>query len=102
VRDNRINGALNVSRTLGDLNFKRNGDLTHQEQMVVATPELRVRRLQQGDEFMILACDGIWDVMTNQDAVDFVRKRFKAKPLRAICEEMCDKCLAQDLKGVCK
>lgn len=36
VRDNRINGALNVSRTLGDLDFKRNADLPHTEQMVRA------------------------------------------------------------------
>ena len=34
VRDNRINGALNVSRTLGDLDFKRNTDLPATEQMV--------------------------------------------------------------------
>lgn len=34
VRDNRINGALNVSRTIGDLDFKRNADLGHHEQMV--------------------------------------------------------------------
>jgi len=34
VRDNRINGALNVSRTIGDLDFKRNADLPHTEQMV--------------------------------------------------------------------
>jgi hypothetical protein len=34
VRDNRINGALNVSRTIGDLDFKRNAELGHHEQMV--------------------------------------------------------------------
>lgn len=37
VRDNRINGALNVSRTIGDLDFKRNADLPHTEQMVGPT-----------------------------------------------------------------
>ncbi len=34
MRDNRINGALNVSRTIGDLDFKRNAELPHTEQMV--------------------------------------------------------------------
>jgi hypothetical protein len=34
VRDNRINGALNVSRTIGDLDFKRNVELPPSEQMV--------------------------------------------------------------------
>lgn len=34
MRDNRINGALNVSRTIGDLDFKRNSQLPPSEQMV--------------------------------------------------------------------
>lgn len=103
VRDNRINGALNVSRTIGDLDFKRNTDLPHTEQMVVATPDIEQFTLEEGDEFLILACDGIWDVLTNQEAVDFVRKRLKAgERLKTICEVMCDACLAPDLKGLCR
>jgi protein phosphatase 1G len=103
VRDNRINGALNVSRTIGDLDFKRNAELPHTEQMVVATPDVERVALQGGDEFLILACDGIWDVLTNQEAVDFVRRRLKQRlPLQAICEAMCDRCLATDLKGACR
>ncbi|KAI3434509.1 hypothetical protein D9Q98_002583 [Chlorella vulgaris] len=78
VRDNRINGALNVSRTIGDLDFKRNAELSYREQMVVATPDIEEFTLEDGDEFLIVACDGIWDVLTNQEAVDFVRKRLKA------------------------
>lgn len=39
VRDNRINGALNVSRTIGDLDFKRNAELPHTEQMVRTTSQ---------------------------------------------------------------
>lgn len=36
-------------------------------------------------------------------AVDFVRKRIKADmSLKKICEEMCDHCLAPDLKGLCR
>ena len=103
VRDNRVNGALNVSRTLGDLDFKRNTNLPHTHQMVVATPDITTFELQKGDEFVILACDGIWDVLSNQEAVDFVRKRIKAgRCLQSICEEMCDYCLAPDLQGLCR
>lgn len=103
VRDNRINGALNVSRTLGDLDFKRNTDLPATEQMVVATPDIEEFSLEEGDEFLVIACDGIWDVLTNQEAVDFVRKRLKAgEGLKSICEQMCDACLAPDLKGLCR
>ncbi|KAL4854095.1 putative protein phosphatase 2C 21 [Chlorella vulgaris] len=103
VRDNRINGALNVSRTIGDLDFKRNAELSYREQMVVATPDIEEFTLEDGDEFLIVACDGIWDVLTNQEAVDFVRKRLKAgEALKSICEQMCDACLAADLKGLCR
>lgn len=103
VRDNRVNGALNVSRTIGDLDFKRNDNLPHTHQMVVATPDITTFELQKGDEFLILACDGIWDVLSNQEAVDFVRKRIKqGQDLGSICEDMCDHCLAPDLKGLCR
>ena len=36
-------------------------------QMVIAVPEVRHLRLEEGDEFLILACDGIWDVLSNQE-----------------------------------
>lgn len=103
VKDNRVNGALNVSRTLGDLDFKRNESLPHTEQMVVATPDVQELKLEEGMEFLILACDGIWDVLSNQEAVNFVRKRLKAgQPISSICEQICDHCLAPDLKGLCR
>lgn len=103
VRDNRVNGALNVSRTIGDLDFKKNENLPHTHQMVVATPDITTFQLQKGDEFLILACDGIWDVLSNQEAVDFVRKKIKqGQDLKSICEDMCDHCLAPDLKGLCR
>lgn len=47
MRDNRINGALNVSRTIGDLDFKRNDELPHTEQMVSAQCSVRVEREQR-------------------------------------------------------
>jgi protein phosphatase 1G len=35
--------------------------------MVTALPEIRKETLQPGDDFLLLACDGIWDVLTNQE-----------------------------------
>lgn len=37
---------------------------------VVSTPDIEIRHLLPGDQLLILGCDGIWDVLTNQDAVD--------------------------------
>jgi len=40
---------------------------------ITATPEVQIRTLQPGvDEFLILATDGLWDMMSSQDAVDIV------------------------------
>ena len=66
VMDGRVNGSLNLSRALGDMEYKQSKNLPPAEQIVTAYPD--VRKLQLGDEveFMILACDGIWDVLSNQ------------------------------------
>jgi len=38
-------------------------------------PDVSVHDIVPGHEFIVLACDGIWDVMSNQEVVDFVRVR---------------------------
>lgn len=55
----------------------------------------------QQDEFLLLACDGVWDVMTNQEAIDFIRARLpgglaEGKPVSSVAEELLDACLAED------
>eukprot|EP00887_Chlorella_sp_A99_P005127 scaffold25.g5127.t1 len=109
VADGRVNGSLNLSRAIGDLEYKQTkashacvlgSEVGPGEQMVTAMPEVRKEALQPGDAFLILACDGIWDVLTNQEAVDFVVERLAAgKSPKAICEEICDHCLAPDTGG---
>jgi protein phosphatase 1G len=37
---------------------------------------------------MVIACDGIWNFMSSQDVVDFVRIRIEKKTLAQICEEV--------------
>lgn len=103
VLEGRVNGSLNLSRALGDMEYKQNPDLPPAEQMVTAVPEIKTEAVQPEDEFLIIACDGIWDVLENQEAVDFVRERLQRgeKPA-AICEAMCDHCLAPDTQGIGK
>lgn len=67
VSEGRVNGSLNLSRALGDMDFKQSKELLPAEQMITAMPDVRTLRLQSGDEFLILACDGIWEMLTNQE-----------------------------------
>merc|ERR1712232_349566 len=73
----RVCGGLNLTRAIGDLAYKHNTHLSHSEQIISSTPDVREFTRQRYDEFMILACDGIWDVLTDHEAVRFVRERLR-------------------------
>jgi len=98
----RVNGNLNLSRSIGDLQYKKNSELSAGEQMICSTPDVQTFKREADDEFLLLACDGVWDVLSNQDAVDFVHKRLKQylqtrRPLSGIMEDMLDYCISPDL-----
>ncbi|XP_072747763.1 probable protein phosphatase CG10417 [Anoplolepis gracilipes] len=100
--DGRVNGGLNLSRALGDHTYKQNMVLPAEEQMISALPDVRHITIEPGrDEFMVLACDGIWNFMTSQNVVQFVRTRLSQnyKNISKICEELFDHCLAPDTLG---
>ena len=91
----RINGNLNLSRSLGDLKYKQNSKCSPAEQMITATPDITVHDIDPLDDFMIIACDGVWDVLSNEDAITFVHERLKAgHTVSKICEAIFDRCIA--------
>ncbi|XP_063871878.1 probable protein phosphatase 2C T23F11.1 isoform X3 [Scylla paramamosain] len=97
VELNRVNGNLALSRALGDFVFKKNELKGPEEQIVTACPDVTVRELTDDWEFIVLACDGIWDVMTNQEVVNFVRLRLsQGMEPEDVCEDLMTRCLAPD------
>jgi serine/threonine protein phosphatase PrpC len=97
----RVNGNLNLSRALGDLEYKKRSDLGPEAQIISGTPDITEHNIEPGDEFIVCACDGVWDVMTNQEVVDFVRSRLassRGKQISDIVEELLDKCMSPDPK----
>ncbi|PAN50156.1 hypothetical protein PAHAL_9G502400 [Panicum hallii] len=60
----RVQGSLAVSRGIGD---------AHLKQWIVADPDTRTLLVDQQCEFLILASDGLWDKIDNQEAVDLAR-----------------------------
>jgi len=100
VSEGRVKGNLNLSRSLGDLEYKQNKKLPQEEQMITANPEIIIEKLSSDCDFMVIACDGVWDCMSNQEVGDLVYKRLKANPkikLSKIIEEILDNCLATDI-----
>lgn len=102
VTNGRVDGNLNLSRSLGDLYYKSDTFIPPEKQRITAFPDIRITPICKDDEFVIIACDGIWDCKTNQEAVDFVRghlaysKKSSPEALRDACEALCDDCLSHD------
>ncbi|KAK9805433.1 hypothetical protein WJX73_006037 [Symbiochloris irregularis] len=66
----RVGGVLAVSRAFGDRLLKR---------YVVATPDVVIEDLDADAECVIMATDGLWDVVTNQEACNMVKDTRDAK-----------------------
>lgn len=93
----RINGNLNLSRSLGDLKYKQNPNISMREQMITAEPDISVTDIDEFDRFFILACDGVWDCMSCQQACDFVSEKLDSgRTVDQIVKEVCSHCLAVD------
>nr|XP_055053522.1 integrin-linked kinase-associated serine/threonine phosphatase 2C isoform X1 [Misgurnus anguillicaudatus] len=73
VRDGRVLGVLEVSRSIGDGQYKRCG--------VISTPDLRRCQLSRNDKFVLLACDGLFKVFSAEEAVQFVLNIIENEPV---------------------
>jgi protein phosphatase 1G len=98
ITEGRVKGNLNLSRGFGDLEYKNNNKLKPEEQMITANPDIVEENLTDDCEFIIIGCDGIWDCLTNQEACDYVKKKFQeTNKLSEIIENMMDNIIATDL-----
>lgn len=90
----RVNGSLAVSRALGDFDYKRCTDLKPNEQLVSPEPDITVNEREDTDEFLFLACDGIFDVMSNDDVIKYISRQLTlTSNLAQICSNLLDLCL---------
>lgn len=97
VEFGRVNGNLALSRAIGDFEFKQNPSLTPENQIVTAYPDVRKEEITEKTEFLVLACDGIWDCLSSQQVVNFIRRDISLhRSLQKACENLMDKCLAKD------
>merc|ERR1711974_376038 len=77
------------SRALGDFVFKMNEKLSQSEQIVTCLPDILHEIIEPDWDFIILACDGIWDVLSSQEVTDFITERIsRGMEPEDICEEL--------------
>ncbi|VDO27629.1 unnamed protein product [Haemonchus placei] len=93
----RINGSLAVSRALGDFEYKNVPGLEPNKQLVSPEPDVYVlERQKDKDEFLVVACDGIYDVMENEELCRFVESRLHVcDDLNQVCNDVLDACLSK-------
>ncbi|GFR44332.1 hypothetical protein Agub_g5547 [Astrephomene gubernaculifera] len=83
----RVNANLNISRALGDASFKQDKSLSAALQQVSPDPDVRCVTLTRHDTFMVLACDGLWNALPEQQVVAYVQRRLNLRhTLGAVAE----------------
>ena len=99
VVEGRVDGNLNLSRSLGDLKYKRQKHLKPEEQPITCYPDIKEEKITEDCDFVVIACDGIWECRSSQQVVDFVYDRLKKNPsarLSEIVEELLDDIMSPD------
>jgi len=106
VTIHRVCGELAVSRSIGDPDYKRfipnkkvdalfnwpaGHDGSFAADLVIPTPEVSIFDVTADDEFVIIASDGLWDVVSPEEAAALIKETFKEKftPAEA-AEELCE------------
>lgn len=107
-----VKGVLQPTRSLGDFALKysefngppyRDGDRSagrhisapYTPPYITALPEIRQQALTSQDKFVIIGTDGLWDYLSNEEAVEIVQKQInqgnKAKASSALVEKTLEK-----------
>jgi hypothetical protein len=71
----RLQGMLELSRMIGDFNYKTNPSLAPGDQMGSVVPEIFTYDDAEEGDFVVVACDGIFDVLSNNELARQVRLR---------------------------
>lgn len=85
VDDGYLNGQLGVTRALGDWHLEGMKTIGEPGGPLSAEPELKLITLNKDDEFLIIGSDGLWDVFSNQNAVDFARRKLQEHNDAKLC-----------------
>jgi protein phosphatase 1G len=61
ITEGRVDGNLNLTRSLGDLKYKHRPHLKPEEQAITANPDTYEFDYDKDLEFLLMGCDGVWE-----------------------------------------
>lgn len=96
VGPERVDGELAVSRAFGDFSYKQSSDLPAIEQQVSPQPSVEYVERTPEDTYIAIACDGIFDVMTNAQLNDYICYKMSLQrelKLQRLSNEVLEACL---------
>ncbi|XP_015928660.2 integrin-linked kinase-associated serine/threonine phosphatase 2C isoform X1 [Parasteatoda tepidariorum] len=93
VRDGRVMGVIEVSRSIGDGQYKALG--------LCSVPDVKRCQLTDDDLFILLACDGLWKVFSSEEVINIVLscKKERSENKNEICyESACNKLVNEAIR----
>jgi serine/threonine protein phosphatase PrpC len=103
VTNGRVQNNLNLSRALGDLQYKKDLNLIAEDQIITANPDIKIIKIEKDFDFIIMGCDGIYESLTSQELVDKFYAKFDANSnntLTSIVEDIVDPLVAKDKDAI--
>ncbi len=64
----RVNGTLSVSRAIGDVKEKK---------FVIGDADVTEVDIDGTEDYLVIACDGVWDVVNGEELVECVKEHFE-------------------------
>lgn len=98
IIDGRVNGNLNLSRAIGDLEYKKSPALKPVEQIISAEPDVLTHTLTDDDKFIVMGCDGVWEILTADEICQIADERLADRSVKvsSVVEELLDRALAPE------
>ena len=88
ITEGRVDGNLNLTRALGDLKYKQRPDLKPEEYPITANPDVYEYAFDSECDFIIMGCDGVWEVKSNDEMVAWVYDKLGSDPQSANLQQI--------------
>lgn len=104
ITEGRVDGNLNLTRSIGDLKYKGRDHISQEEQAITANPDTYCFDITDDIDFIIMGCDGIWEKKSNEEMVAWVYHKLKEQKeageddLKKIVHDLLHESLAEDVK----